>query len=129
MYLCRMPLHLSHANIKEGAFLDLEIRKLMMDENFDKCLNLTEMDAWIKFSNVIKNLFGNLFIRFGNLFIRIKTTNRMLKKDAEEGNLLHMHLDYFPENLQDMRKEHRERFYLDKKGDGKCIKGGGTLVC
>ena len=38
--------HLSLTKIKEGVFVGPEIRKLMLNKEFDKMLNINELVAW-----------------------------------------------------------------------------------
>ncbi|XP_025161583.1 uncharacterized protein LOC112590099 [Harpegnathos saltator] len=48
-YLIKLFPKLSYAKIKEGIFLGPDIRKLMADENFTKCLTPDEAAAWHHF--------------------------------------------------------------------------------
>lgn len=45
-YLIKLFPKLSYAKIKEGIFVGPDIRKLMTDENFTKCLTPDEAAAW-----------------------------------------------------------------------------------
>ena len=48
----------SEAKLKEGAFIGLGIRKLLLDDQFTEKLNSTESDAWKSFKQVVNNFSG-----------------------------------------------------------------------
>ena len=49
---------LSNAKIKEGVFVGPQIRKLILNDVFDKTLNETELAAWKNFKQVCQNFLG-----------------------------------------------------------------------
>ena len=49
---------LSDSKIKEGVFVGPQIRKLILNDMFDKTLNETELAAWKSFKQVCLNFLG-----------------------------------------------------------------------
>ena len=49
---------LSEAKIKEGVFVGPQIRKLVLNDQFDKILHGNELDAWISIKKVCKTFLG-----------------------------------------------------------------------
>ena len=49
---------MSDAKIKEGVFVGPQIRKLILNDMFDKTLNETELAAWKSFKQVCSNFRG-----------------------------------------------------------------------
>jgi len=52
-------INVSNAKIKEGIFIEPQIRKLTQDKEFDEDLNETEINAWMKFKRICKDPLGN----------------------------------------------------------------------
>ena len=46
--------NLSDAEIKEGIFVGLQIRKLILNDEFDQILRGNELDAWMSFKEICK---------------------------------------------------------------------------
>ena len=117
----------SDAKIKEGIFIGPEIRKVMLDDNFDEKLNDIEKSAWIAFKNVCHNFLGNAksenykdIVENMIQAYKIMGCNMSLKI-----HFLSSHLDFFPENLGAVSDEHGERFHQDisiieKRYSGRC---------
>ena len=51
--------HKSNAKLKAGIFVGPEIRKLMLNEEFDSRLNPVELAAWKALKLVVANFLGN----------------------------------------------------------------------
>ena len=51
--------HKSDAKLKAGIFVGPEIRKLMLNEEFDPRLNPVELAAWNVLKSVVANFLGN----------------------------------------------------------------------
>ena len=51
--------HRSIAKIKEGGFVGPEIRKFMLNEEFDKMLNTNELEAWKCFKQIFLKFIGS----------------------------------------------------------------------
>ena len=49
----------SDAKLKAGVFVGPEIRKLMLNEEFDSRLNPLELAAWKALKSVVVNFLGN----------------------------------------------------------------------
>lgn len=116
-YICRSFPRLSFEKLKAGSFDGLQIRKLISDSDFTKCMNDVEASAWCSYVLVIKNFLGNnkadnyeelvqnMLANFKNVGI-----NMSIKV-----HFLHSHLDRFPHNLGDLSEEQGERFHQDMK--------------
>ena len=106
---------LSNAKIKEGVFVGPQIRKLILDQEFDKMLKEDERVAWKCFKEICQKFLGS---------------HRAENYEEVESNLLHSyevlgckmslevhflasHLHFFHENLGDVSDEHGDRFYQD----------------
>ena len=50
---------LSEAKLKEGIFIDPQIRDLIKDEYFDKLLQDDEKAVWDSFKSVVRGFLGN----------------------------------------------------------------------
>jgi hypothetical protein len=48
---------LSEEKLKEGIFVDPQIRKLILDEQFIRTMNNVEKSSWIALTDVINNFF------------------------------------------------------------------------
>jgi len=51
--------NVSDAKIKEGIFIEPQIRELMQDKQFDEDLNETERNTWLFFKRICKDFLGN----------------------------------------------------------------------
>jgi len=107
--------NVSDAKIKEGIFIEPQIRELMQDKQFDEDLNETGRNAWLSFKRICKNFLGNHKAAnyqdvVHDLFTSYKTMgcNMSLKI-----HFLESHLDFFPENLSKVSDEHSEGFHQD----------------
>jgi len=118
----------SDAKIKDGIFIEIQVRELTQDKQFDKGLNETEGNAWLSFKRICKDFLGNH--KSGNyqdvvqdLFTSYKTMgcNMSLKN-----HFLQSHLDFFQENLGEISDEHGERFHQDIMGMEKLYEGKWT---
>ncbi|XP_025836372.1 uncharacterized protein LOC112906446, partial [Agrilus planipennis] len=49
----------TEAKLKEGIFVGPDIRKLMLDTNFEATMSTKEKEAWISFREVVKKFLGN----------------------------------------------------------------------
>ena len=106
-------LKLSDAKIKEGVFVGPQIRKLILNDMFDKTLNETELAAWksIKqvclnslglhksdeFEDVVANLLRNYHIMGCKMLLKVL--------------FLHSHLPFFHKSLGAVSDEHGGRFH------------------
>lgn len=117
-YLCEKFPHLSDAKIKEGIFVDPQIRLLTKDKKFEKSMSRMEQEAWIAFKNVItgfletkkdpnyKAFVSNMLYKFQKLGCKMNL----------KVHFLYAHLDYFPEgSLGDVSEKQGERFNQDLK--------------
>jgi len=51
--------NVSDTKIKEGIFIELQIRELIQDKQFDENLNGTERNVWLSFKRICKDFSGN----------------------------------------------------------------------
>ena len=59
-YLCRKFPHLSEAILKEGIFVESDIRKMMFDSSFEVLMSTKEKEACISFKEVLTKFLGNM---------------------------------------------------------------------
>lgn len=114
-YLINLFPKLSYAKIKEGIFVGPDIRKLMADGNFTKCLTPDEAAAWVSFQSVVHSFLGkrkspDFKEIIGNL---LQNYHKIGARMSLKIHFLHSHLDFFPENLGDMSDEQGERLHQD----------------
>ena len=57
-YLIKLFPKISYAKIKEGVFVGPDIRKLIDDNNFTKCLSATETAVWKSFKSFVRSFLG-----------------------------------------------------------------------
>ena len=107
--------HKSDAKLKAGIFVGPEIRKLMLNEEFDSRLNLVELATWNALKLVVANFLGN---RHHEQYADM--VDDMLKAYEQLGtcmslkmHFLHSHLDFFSSNLGKVSDEQGERFHQD----------------
>ena len=58
-YICNFFPGMSNEKLKAGVFDGPQIRKIMRDPGFVESMTVVESAAWISFSMVLKNVFGN----------------------------------------------------------------------
>jgi hypothetical protein len=51
--------NVSDAKIKEGMFIEPQIREMIQDKQYDVDLNETERNAWLSFKRICKDFLGN----------------------------------------------------------------------
>ena len=118
----RFP-YLSIAKIKEGIFVGSEIRKLMLNKEFDKMLNINKLYARKCFKqNCLKLLGSHKAENFKDVVNLLHNYNVLCCKKV---HFSESHLNFFYENLEDVSDEHGERFHqgvaiLEKRFKGKC---------
>ncbi|KAL4125789.1 hypothetical protein QTP88_010029 [Uroleucon formosanum] len=105
----------SAAKLKEGILIGPQIRELIKDNNFVRCLNTAEQEAWQAFIWTCENFLGNhkaLTYKDGiqNL---LNAYNKLGCRMSLKIHFLHSHLDFFPENLGVVSDEQGERFHQD----------------
>ena len=107
--------HLSEAKIKEGVFVGPQIRKLILNNEFDKILHGNELDAWVSFKKVCTDSLGRHHSEnFRDIIDEMLNTYKTLGcKMSLKVHFLDSHLDFFHENMSDVSDEHGERFHQD----------------
>ena len=116
--------YLSAETVKEGVFVGSQIRKLTKDMQFLSNMTNLERKAWLSFAEVISKFLGNTKDSdyktiVENMLACFEALGCIMSVKV---HFLHAHLDYFPQNLGDMREEHDECFHQDiKKKHGKSI--------
>ena len=58
-YLCNKFPSLSYDKVKSGIFVGPQIRKLMLDSDFENVMCDFEINAWNSFRMVVNNFLGN----------------------------------------------------------------------
>ncbi|XP_036332303.1 uncharacterized protein LOC118743646 [Rhagoletis pomonella] len=114
-YLVKLFPKLSYAKIKEGIFVGPDIRKLMADKEFTKCLTPDEAAAWASFQNIVHHFLGNhKSPNFEEIIGDMLENYRKIgARMSLKMHFLHSHLDFFPENLGDTSDEQGERLHQD----------------
>ena len=105
----------SDVKLKAGIFVGPEIRKLMLNEEFDSRLNPVELAAWNALKLIVANFLGNhLHEQYADM------VDDMLKAYEQLGarmflkmHFLHSHLHFFPPNLDKVSDKQGERFHQD----------------
>lgn len=116
-YLCGQFPGLSEAKLKEGVFVEPNIRKLMKDENFELKMEDQEKKAWKSLKQVVTGFLGNKKDpNYKNIVADLLTNYKLLGCNMSiKVHFLHSHLDFFPENLGAVSEEQGERFHQDIK--------------
>lgn len=121
---------ISYEKLKGGIFVGQQIRNLMKDNAFERTMNPVEKKAWVSFKEVVAGFLGNK--KDLNYKAMVKT---MLQNFVKLGcnisvklHFLHLHIDFFLENLGDVSEEQGERFHQDIKDMEKGTKEGGMLT-
>ena len=106
---------LSEAKIKKGVFVGPQIRKLVLNDQFDEILHGNELDAWISFKKVCKTFLGcHGSEDFREVIAEMLNNYETLGcKMSLKDHFLESHLDFFHSNLGDVSDEHGERFHQD----------------
>ena len=106
---------MSDAEIKEGVFVGPQIRKLILNDMFDKRLNETELAAWKSFKQVCSNFLGvHKSNDFEDVVVNLLGNyHKMGCKMSLIVHFLHSHLPFFHENSGAVSDEHGERFHQD----------------
>ena len=127
---------LSDAKIKEGVFVGPQIRKIILNNIFDKTLNETELAAWKSFKQVCLNFFGlHKSDDFEDVVANLLRNYHIMGcKMSLKVHFLHSHLPFFHENLGAVSDEHSERFHqhiavIEKKFKGKWSTGMLAEYC
>ena len=114
-YLQKKFSALSEAKIKEGVFVDPQIRKLVVNDELSGMLTDVQLVAWNSFKNICSGFLGKH--RAENYRDIVSTLvgnyenlgyNMSLKV-----HFLDSHMDFFHERLSDVSDEHGERFHQD----------------
>jgi hypothetical protein len=106
---------ISSAKLKEGIFVGPQIRQIMQDEEFEKSLDVLELDAWNAFKWICENFLGNhKSPAYADGVQRLLDTYHKLGcRMSLKIHFLHSHLDFFPPNLGAVSDEQGERFHQD----------------
>jgi len=107
--------NVSDAKIKEGIFIGPQIKQLMQDKQFNEDLNETERNAWLSFKRTCKDFLGNhKAANYRDVVQDLLTSYKAMGCSMSlKIHFLESHLDFFPENLDEVSDEHGERFHQD----------------
>ena len=114
-------------------FVGPQIRKLILNDMFDKTLNETELAAWKSFKQVRLNFLGlHKSDDFEDVVANLLHNYHIMGcKISLQVHFLHSHLPFFHKNLGAVSDEHGERFHQDIAVIEKRFKGkwsNGMLV-
>ena len=103
----------TEAKLKQGVFIEPEIRKLFKDEK----LNPNELAAWNAFESVVQNFLGKYKAANHKEEIdkMLHAYKEMRARMSLKMHFLHAHLHFFPENSGDVSDEHEEKFHQEIK--------------
>ena len=106
---------LSAAKLKEGIFVEPQIREVVKDTDFEELLNLKELRAWEAFKSVCSGFLGNTRVPDYQACIEklLKSYEDMGCRMSLKIHFLHSQLNFFPPNLGAVSDEHGERFHQD----------------
>ena len=95
--------------------MGLKIRKLILNDMFDKTLNETALAAWKSFKQACVNFLGlNKFDDFEDVMANLLRNYHIMGcKMSLKVHFLHSQLPFFHENLGAVSDEHGERFHQD----------------
>ena len=112
---------LSNTKIIESVFVGPQIRKLILNDMFDKTLNETELAAWKSFKQVCLNFLGiHKPDDFEDVVANLLRNYLIMGcKMSLKVYFLHSHLPFFHENLGAVSNEHGERCHRDTHRDNK----------
>lgn len=107
--------HVSREKLKAGVLNGPQIRELMKDTRFEKCLGQSELSAWLAYKSITTNFLGN-----HRSPEYVKVVDELMDSFQQLGarmsvkmHFLRSHLDYFPDNCGDYSEEQGERFHKD----------------
>jgi hypothetical protein len=115
---------LSEAKIKEGVFVGPQIHNLFRDDMFNNLLQGDEKKACDVFRLVSTNFLGNISAENCKELIEdILSLYHKLCCNVSKINMLHSHLDFFPDTCGKVSDEHGERFHqeiaaIEKRNQG-----------
>ena len=107
--------NLSKAKIKEVVFVGPQIRKLLLNDEFDKMLKEEERVAWICFKDICQKFLGSHRAEnYDEVVSNLLHSYEVLGcKMSLKVHFLASHLHFFHRNLGDVSDEHCERFHQD----------------
>ena len=94
--------------LKAGIFDSLQIRKLTEDPLFDEALSKAELSARQSLKSVVTNFLGNHEKEIEEL---LKNFCQLVGWMSVKLPFLWSHLDYFPNNCEDLREKQGECFH------------------
>ena len=114
-FLQKVLPNLTTAKTKDGVFVGPQIRKLILNTEFDKTLNGNELDAWVSFGKVCTDFLGCHYSEnFRDVIAEMLNTYKTFGcKLSLKVHFLDYHLNFFHKNMSDVSDEHRERFHHD----------------
>uniref|UniRef100_A0A6A7G0F0 Uncharacterized protein n=1 Tax=Hirondellea gigas TaxID=1518452 RepID=A0A6A7G0F0_9CRUS len=106
---------ISEARLKAGIFDGPKIRELLKDHNFDESMEDNERKAWISFKSIITNFLGShRSLDYERVVEELLQNFQALgARMSIKMHFLSSHLDYFPENCDDVSEEQEEQFHQD----------------
>jgi len=101
------------------------MRELMQDKQFDEDLNETKRNTWLSFKRTCKDFLGNhKAANCQNVVQDLLTSYKAVGCNMSlKIHFLESHLDFFPENLDEVSDEHGERFRQETEAKEKRFQG------
>ena len=103
-----------------------QLRELTQHKQFDEDLNETERNAWLSFKRIYKDFLGNnKAAHYQDVVQDLLTSYKAMGCNMSlKNHFLELHLNFFPENLDEVSDEHGERSHqgilaMEKRYEGK----------
>ena len=113
-YIAKTFPDLSMEKLKTGIFYGPQICKLMQDQTFTAPMTLAERAIRCSYFSVIREFLGNKASSYRNLVdVMLQSFQALGTRMSIKLYYLFSHLDYFPENLDDVFEEKGQRFQQD----------------
>jgi len=94
--------NVSDAKIKEGMFIEPQIRELTQDKQFFEDLNETERNAWLSFKRICKDFLGNhKAVNYQDVVQDLLTLYKVMGCNMSlKIHFLESYLEFFPRKSQ-----------------------------
>ena len=116
-YLCVKCPAITKEKLKASVIDGPQIRRLVNNPAFMSSMQSAELGEWNVFPVKVTKFLGNTKTEYYKLLVsNLLQVLRMLGCNGSvKVHLLHIHVDYFPDNFGAVRQERRERFHQDIK--------------
>ncbi len=129
-YLCKVFPEITDEKLHAGILIGPQIRKLALDNEFDKRLTKVPREAWAAFKSICNGFLGVYRAEDykERVICMLKCYQKMGCNMSLKLHFLHSHIDAFPINLGAFSDEHGERFHQDIQNIENRYKGKWTVA-